>query len=227
MEKRIDEYLAFAEKHPHLFDNSAAELPIVLEREVLLAEQEKLYRRADERKEPHEYYDIGIVAQDPWCVVLRDLVKFDNGTCGGYIRHMNRKSEVENRGSRDVVILVKVDGKFLFLKHFRHDDRKYHLECPRGFGEEGLTGEENARKEVMEETGLTIDRLVLLNSAAEPVSYFYAECSGEIRCGDRGEGIESFRLYTAEETKELIVEGGINDSFTTRAYTLSFLKELI
>ena len=98
---------------------------------------------------------------------------------------------------------------------------------PRGFGEDGLSGEENARKEVFEETGLTAERLVLLNTPSEPVSYFYAECSGEIRCGDRGEGIKSLRLCTLEETKELFLEGAITDSFTTRAYVLSSLRKLI
>ena len=102
------------------------------------------------KRGPPHWYDIGVISEDSWTIVLRDLVKTISGTYTGYIRMLNRKSQLERNG-KDVVILVQVEGTYLILKHFRHDDRLYHWECPRGFGESDLTAEENARKEIMED----------------------------------------------------------------------------
>ena len=45
-ETRIDYYLEIAQKYPHVFDNSSNCLEIVLDREVLIREQENLYQNA-------------------------------------------------------------------------------------------------------------------------------------------------------------------------------------
>lgn len=52
--------------------------------------------------------------------------------------------------------------EILLLSHYRHASRKTYLELPRGFAEEGLTEEENVRKEVLEETGYQITRMEYL-----------------------------------------------------------------
>ena len=154
MVRRIDSYITFAKEHPHLFENSHGRLDIVLDRERLLEEQQKLYEKADAEKKPRHYYDIGIIAEDDYVVVIRDLVRFGKERYGGYIRVLNRNSTVDRTG-KDVVVLAKYEDKFVLLRHFRHEKRAYCLECPRGFGEAGLTAEENARKELQEEIGLS------------------------------------------------------------------------
>ena len=225
-ETRIDYYLEIAQKYPHVFDNSSNCLEIVLDREVLIREQENLYQNAKKKGHPLHWYDIGVVSEDSWTIVLRDLVQTISGTYTGYIRMLNRKSQLERNG-KDVVILVQVEGTYLILKHFRHDDRLYHWECPRGFGESNLTAEENARKEIMEETGLTVSSLEQLNTSHEPIAYFLAKCCGDYNCNDVGEGIETMRYISEREFASMIADGSINDQFSIKAYTLAKIRNMI
>lgn len=51
-EARIDYYLEVAQKYPHIFDNSAHCLEIVLDRDVLIREQENLYQNAKKKGAP-------------------------------------------------------------------------------------------------------------------------------------------------------------------------------
>jgi len=225
-ETRIDYYLEVAKKYPHVFDNSSHCLEIVLDRDVLIREQENLYENAKKKNHPLHWYDIGVVSEDSWTIVFRDLVKTVSGSYAGYIRMLNRKSQLERNG-KDVVILIQVDDMYLILRHFRHDDRLYHWECPRGFGESHLTAEENARKEIMEETGLTVSSIKQLNTPHEPVAYFLAKCCGEYNCNDVGEGIDTMRYISGQEFSNLIADGTINDQFSIKAYTLAKIKNLI
>ena len=178
---------------------------------------------ADAKSQPREWYDLGIVAQDAWVVVLRDLVRFPSGACGGYIRTLNRRSQVEQSG-KDVVVLVSVDDKYLLMKHFRHDDRQWHWECPRGFGEAGLTPAENAEKEVMEETGLQLLELRQLNSEHENIAYFHARCAGSAENHDDDEAIEKFVLADSSSVDRMLADGRISDPYTLRALVLSRLQ---
>lgn len=225
-EQRIDYYLELAGKYPEIFDNSSGELKIILDREQLLLEQKKLYDAAREKRQPEYWFDIGVLSEDLWTITMRDLVVFRDGTCGGYIRMINRSSQLLKNG-RDVVIFVLRKEKILISRHFRHEDRAWHWECPRGFGEHFLTSEENARKELKEETGLFIQYMEQLNPIKEPVSYFAARCQGEIQCSDKNEAITKSKFVTMDEFETMILNGSIDDKFTLRAYALAKLKRII
>ena len=220
---RIDAYLSFLSRYPHLADNTQSQIPVVIDRETLLSEQVRLYQMADRKNQPREWYQLGIVAQDAWVVVLRDLVRFPNGSHGGYIRTLNRRSQVECSG-KDVVILVTIDDKYLLLKHFRHDDRMWHWECPRGFGEADLTPSVNAEKEVTEETGLQIVELRQLNNETESIAYFHARCVGVPRTYDTEESISEYVLADIQTLNMMLADGRISDPYTVRAITLSRIK---
>lgn len=219
----IDAYLDLIAQYPHLIRDPGQQLPVVTDRNTLLEQQEILYRNADAKGHARIWYDLGIVAQDRWVVVLRDLVRFPNGSYGGYIRTLNRRSQIERSG-KDVVILVTIGGKVLLMKHFRHDDRQWHWECPRGFGEAGLSAEENARKEVLEETGLEILSMHPLNSTDEQIAYFHAECAGNAVNGDDQESIDTFTLVDADTLTQMLRNGQVSDPYTVRAITLASVK---
>lgn len=226
IESRIGYYLDFAVKYPHVFDNSLGQLEILLDKDMIISKQKELYKMAEKKKQPLHWYDIGIVSEDAWTVVIRDLVRFPDGSYGGYIRLLNRKSGLERKG-KDVVILVQNNNRLLIMHHFRHEDRSYHWECPRGFGEDGLTAAENARKEVGEETGFSVDELIQLNSNNESVSYFFAKCSGAYKQMDKGESISKIQYVTDKQFSDMIADSVIDDFYTIRAYTLAKLKKLL
>lgn len=218
----IDAYLRLIACYPHLTHDPDHQLPIVTDRATLLEQQELLYRKADASGKARIWFDLGIVAQDPWVVVLRDLVQFPNGSYGGYIRTLNRKSQIERSG-KDVVVLVTIGGKVLLMKHFRHDDRQWHWECPRGFGEAGLSPAENARKEVQEETGLEILNLRQINGEGESIAYFHAECRGNAQNHDQQESIAGYVLADEAMLKQMLANGQVSDPYTVRALILASL----
>ena len=219
----IDAYLTLLEEYPHLADNSDGQLEIITDREILYTEQERLYKMADEKSRPRTWYDLGLVAQDQWALVLRDLVRFPNGTYGGYLRKINRNSQLELSG-KDVTVLITIDDKFLLMKHYRHDDRAWHWECPRGFGERGISPSENALKEVSEETGLTVLELKQINPENEQMAYFSAKCSGNCINTDGTEAIDQYLLADAEMVRDMILKGEIDDPYTIRALVLNNLN---
>ena len=219
----IDAYLELVSQYPHLIQDPEHQLPVVTDKNTLLEQQEILYRNADSKGHARIWYDLGIVAQDRWVVVLRDLVRFPNGTYGGYIRTLNRRSQIERSG-KDVVVLVTIDGKVLLMKHFRHDDRQWHWECPRGFGEAGLSPAENACKEVREETGLEILELRQLNGNDEQIAYFHAACRGKAVNSDDQESIGAFTLADTDTLHQMLRNGQVSDPYTVRAIMLTSLN---
>lgn len=219
----IDAYLELIAQYPHLVQDPEHQLPVVTDKATLLEQQEQLYSNADAKGKARIWYDLGIVAQDPWVVVLRDLVRFPNGSYGGYIRTLNRRSQIERSG-KDVVVLVTIEGQVLLMKHFRHDDRQWHWECPRGFGEAGLSPAQNAEKEVQEETGLEILNLQQLNGNDEQIAYFRAECRGTAKNTDDQESIDSYILASPDTVKQMLVNGQVSDPYTVRAIMLASLQ---
>ena len=223
---RIEKYISFIDKYPHVFNNDSSELMIVTDADELYKGQEELYRMADAKDRPREWYDIGVIAEDNWVVVLRDLIKLSSGQYCGYIRSINRRSQLEQSG-KDVVILVCVDDAFLLVNHFRHEDRTWHWECPRGFGEAGLSPVENAIKELTEETGLFVNRILQLDDNTDRVAYFLAHCSGSIVRPDEREIISETKLVFKSEFESMIMNCKINDLYTLRAFMLADLKGLV
>ena len=228
---KLSRYFDLVKQHPHLFvnDNGANALQVILDEAECRVQQALLWEKARKNNEPEYWYDIGVLAEDKWVFVLRDLVRFPNGKIGGYIRILNRASQVVCDG-KDVVILPLYNQKVLLLHHFRHDDRRWHWEAPRGFGEKTISPEDNARKEMSEETGLSISRLVRLNrpsgSWEEPIVYFFAETHGVIQ-GDAGEGIEGYRLIPVEDLDNVVTAGDIDDFFTCKAILLARMQKLL
>lgn len=220
------DYRQIIRDHPEFFSNNGPFKVIIDELEVKSWQK----KRAMQKDHPDGWDQIGIVLDDPYIIVMRDLVEFPDGNRRGYSRLINRTSLDGNPG---VAILPVFKNQVVMLHQFRHSTRSWHYEIPRGYGEIGLTAEENARKELMEEIGASVTRLVPLgilhtNSGlvCDPVSLFYADLSN-IGIPETLEGIESYNLLTLCELEEWISSGKINDGFTIAAYVRSKLNGLI
>jgi ADP-ribose pyrophosphatase len=104
--------------------------------------------------------------------------------------------------------------------------RGYQLCFPRGYGEAGISSEENARKEIEEELGAKILKLERLGQVVadsglngNKVDVYYCEI-GQPCLKEGYEGIRKLEYYTAEELAESIKVEGINDGFTLSALGL-------
>lgn len=92
----------------------------------------------------------GILYEDKYILLLRDKVRFPNGSIGGYLRILNQSDLTGSSGS--VIIPVSGDS-IIFIRTYRHAIRNWSWELPRGFQETGLSEEQNASKELREELG--------------------------------------------------------------------------
>lgn len=175
--------------------------------------------------------NLGVLVEDQYITVIRDLVVFSDGAVRPYNRIIN--TAAFSKGAMGVAVLPLVDGKILLIRIFRHPIRQWSLEIPRGFGESNLTPTELARKELQEEIGGKIHKLIdlgLLHSntglEANAVNLFYAELKGFGKAQE-GEAIEEIHLVEPSEFRELISRGEITDSFTIAAYFRAVLKNLV
>lgn len=216
--------------HPELISNEKAFIKIELDPDSINKWQKDYRNELLRLGKPEKWAEIGIVFEDPYIIIIRDLVEFPDGHQGGYFRLFN---QADLKGGQGVAILLEMDGRFLLLNQFRHPIRAWSFEIPRGFGEPGVKALDQARNEVKEEIGGEISEVIDLgiyhsNTGLEgnKVQLFYARL---ISVGKpaKSEGIESLNWVTHNELKEMIKNGQITDGFTIATYTRAILNGLI
>ncbi len=225
------DYSLLTKKIPAIFDNKDAAFQIVLDQDEIAVWQNDQKKELKKLDLPEDWAEIGVILEDKYILVLRDLVEFPGGYRNGYLRIFNREG-LEN-GASGVVVLPEKDGKFLIMRQFRHATRNWHWEIPRGFGESGLSPEENAAKEVSEEIHGKIGELLKLGSyhnntglEGHTVQLFMAKMNS-VGEGEKTEGIKSIRWVSSDEIEEMISNEEITDGFTIAAYTRAKFKGLI
>lgn len=216
--------------HPELFNNNNVLFEIIIDAETIKTWVTSKKNDLKKHGLPEEWGEIGVVYDDPYIIIVRDLVKFPSGKLGSYFRLIN---SADLRGGQSSVVLPVVDGNILLMKQFRHTTRKWHWEVPRGFGEPNTTAAENAKKEVLEEIEGEIIELVSLghyhsNTGIEGVTVqlFYARLVSVGKVNQE-EGIVSYKLFEVKQVKEMIRDAEITDGFTIAAFTRAKLRGLI
>src|SRR6266567_7172972 len=213
----------FAKAHPALFANPPqGGITILLDEHEIQEAQTQMARWLESKGMPVEWARVGIVYQDQYARILRDAVRFPGGFLGTYIRFVGEEDDPPG-----VVALPFYREQVLLIRHFRHATRTWHTEIPRGFGKKGLSSEENAQRELEEEIGATISRLVSLGrvypdtgALSEYNDFFYAEVEsyGEI---EADEAIVELLPTSLSEFERMIRENEMTDGFTLTAYALA------
>jgi len=227
----LKKYLTLIHEHPELFRNKGekGEIKIITDEKRILAEQKKIRAKLKKEGKPSNWIEIGILSEDQWFYVLRDMVEFPDGGVGGYIRWINRKSE-EGGGFNSVLMCVQVD-KVLMIRKFRHEERNWSWEFPRGFGEPGLSAEENARTELQEEIGVSNAKLTCLTKVKEGkggTAAFLVEIpKGQKITLETREGIAKYRWVKMVKLEQLVKKGQLSDWFSLWAYSLGKIKSEI
>src|SRR5690242_10741234 len=96
------DYFSLVKTHTNLFDNEKALLDLVLEKEIIQEWEESKEEELRKEHLPLEWAKIGVVLDDPYNIILRDLVRFPNGSLGGYTRSI---ATAALKGGRGVVVL--------------------------------------------------------------------------------------------------------------------------
>jgi len=226
----LGSYLKLLDDHPELIGNENALLKLVRDGLVITSWQEKYQEELAQKNLPPEWGEIGVVFEDPYKMIIRDLVQFPEGELRGYGRLI---ASPNLKGGMGVAILPEFQGKILLLHQYRHPTRLWHYEIPRGHGEANTPAPLNARKEIEEETGGEVNELMSLGEIHhntgfdnESVVLFYAKLDS-IGTPEINEGIGSFVWLTVKALEEWIADEKITDGFTIAAYTKAKLKGLI
>jgi len=169
----------------------------------------------------------GIVYRDDFYMLLRDAVRFRDGSTGPYIRL------VPVAGHGGAAVLPLVDGGVILIKHQRHATRASHWEIPRGFSNAGEPPEETARREIREELGVPDPQLMHLGSvhpdtgASNVRTELYLARLGDTGQIETNEGIDKVRRVAPEELDDMLRNGEITDSFTLAAVLQARLRGLL
>lgn len=219
-------------KHrPELFQNEREKgvIKIITDKKRIFAEQKKIRARFRKENKPASWIDIGILAEDEWTYILRDLVEFPDGRVGGYTRWINRKSSEGGRFN-SVLMCVQSD-RVLMIRKFRHEERNWSWEFPRGFGEPGLSAEKNARTELQEEIGVSDAKLTLLTTVKEGkggTAVFLVEIAEDQNIHlSNHEGISNYRWVKMSKLDGIVRMGQFSDWFSLWAYVIAKTKQMI
>lgn len=126
------------------------------------------------------------------------------------------------------VIPVTPDGRFVFVRQWRHGTEEVTLEVPGGMVDDGEDAGEAARREMREETGYDTDRLVYLGSVAPNPAIMDNTCATYLaldarptaeRALDVGEDIEVV-LVDPADVPRLVRAGAITHALVVVAFYL-------
>ena len=163
---------------------------------------------------------IGVVYESSYHLMVVDLVTSDG------IKYFPYERLLPAAEGCGVVALTVYHDRFVLLKQYRHAMRDWQYAFPRGFGETGITTEENLRKELREELGCDVLSAkfigeIVANSgiAGNKVQVYLCEINGYEE-HKHYEGIEKVILFSREELVRAIHEGKINDGFSLAALSL-------
>jgi ADP-ribose pyrophosphatase len=154
---------------------------------------------------------VGVLADDPYAMMLREAVRFPDGAFGLYNRIILPGG---------VVILPVLQGSVVLIHRFRHGTRRFEYEAPRGIAGEAERIEEDARRELLEEIGAAAEELVDLGEVSttsgivgETMRLFLARI-GSTGAPDRHEAIARIVTCSLDETERMIKSGEISDGPT-------------
>ncbi|HSL46432.1 MAG TPA: NUDIX hydrolase, partial [Anaerolineales bacterium] len=205
------------------------EIKVITDPARIRREQRKIRTRLRKEGKPACWIDIGVLAEDQWFYVLRDMVEFPDGSVGGYIRWINRKSQ-EGGGFNSVLMCMQAD-RVLMIRKFRHDDRSWNWEFPRGFGEPGLSAEKNAKTELLEEIGISKAKMTCLTRVREGkggTAVYLVEIPADQKITlETHEGISTYRWVKLSKLEQIVNKGQLSDWFTLWAYALATKKRIL
>ncbi len=167
---------------------------------------------------------VGVLASDPYATVLREAVRFPDGSLGLYNRLVVPGG---------VVVLPVLRGSIVLIHRFRHGTRRFAYEAPRGIAGEAESIEADARRELVEEIGAVAAELVDLGEVATTsgivgeVMHLFLARIDSFGAPDRHEAIASILCCTIEETERMIAHSAISDGPTLAAYLRAKLAGLL
>ena len=221
----LKRYRELARAHPEKFVNPDGEIHEILHHPDLIAKAQEDVRSSRARC-GFAVSDtrVGVIADDPYMTLLRDAVRFPDGSLGLYHRVLVPQG---------AAVLPLMGDKVVLIRQFRHATRRWHYEMPRGIATSEHDVESDARRELEEEIGAVPRTLVPLGilhtstgMTAEVMHLFLARIDGYGE-PDRAEGIASIECLGLDEFEAMIAAGDITDGATIVGFARAKLRGLL
>lgn len=220
LEEKVDKnYIKLMIDRPELFRNSDDSSTIKIIKDIEIIEE---YEKVNS-------VTLGIIYQDSYVIFIKDLVIHPGGKVSPYIRII---SASERKG---VVILPVLENSIVLLKHFRHSTRSIHYEFPRGYGDDSLSTDKNAAKELFDETGYTIQNLKFLGNVypdtgilSTQASVYVAFVDANVQpVSDKEEAVCSIEIIDMNSVMNMVSNGEITDGYSLSALALYWAKNIL
>jgi len=221
-----DDYIALVKARPELFINPpGAGFEILLDEAEIRQAEERTAERLRNAGAPTEWARVGVAFRDEYSLMLRDAVRYTDGSVGTYVRMVSPPIP-------GVVILPVWQGQVLLIRHFRHATRSWHLEIPRGFGTDADV-RKSAHQELREEIGASEIRLTELGemypdtgTSDAKVTLFYADIAAYGK-PEALEAITDILPTPITELEQMIGNCELSASFLLAAYARAKIKNLL
>jgi ADP-ribose pyrophosphatase len=169
---------------------------------------------------PYRSISKNVVFENPWWRYCRDQVELPSGKTGEF-------HYVLTNGS-SMVIPETEDGRLLMVRQYRYTGNRDSIEFPCGGLKKGITHDEAAQNELIEETGFVPERLESVGSFNPCNGLLDETCRVYIarnlrHVGARPDETEDFELIclSVEEVDSYIRDGTIWDGMTIAAWTIA------
>jgi ADP-ribose pyrophosphatase len=218
----LTRYRALVRDRPECFANPEGDIYQILFDDHLIdraRREARAFREAEGL--PTGDTRVGVLADDPYLLVLRDAVRFADGRYGLYNRLIVPAG---------AAVLPVLDDSIALLHRFRHGTRQWHLEAPRGSFSGIGTRAEEAERELMEEIGVKPQELVDLGELHSTTGVFdelhqlYLARIASVGQPDRHEAIESIKVLPISNVERLIADGTITDGPTLALFLRARLR---
>ncbi|MGB0694272.1 MAG: NUDIX hydrolase [Rhodospirillaceae bacterium] len=219
---------------PELFDNSGGSeaITIVLEEAEIDAIEQEMARRLASQGLPVSWATIGVLSEDQYAWLVRDAVRFGDGSPGTYFRLIAKPWQVNG------VVVIPIldqgpDQGLVLIRQYRHATRSWQWEFPRGRIDPGDQAEAAARKEAFEEAGAIVDALTPLGEVhttagltSECLALFAAR-TDRIGSGSAAESIADPVVLRPQAIEAMIADGQISCGISITAYFRAKLAGLL
>jgi ADP-ribose pyrophosphatase len=218
----LERYFALVRERPDQFENPEGAIY-----EILLDSSriDRARRDALDARRAHDLPSgdtrVGILAVDPYLMVMRDAVRFADGAYGLYNRLIVPSG---------AAILPVLGDSIVLLHRFRHGTRQWHLEAPRGSFSGVGTYRQEAERELMEEIGakpISLEDLGELHSTTgclDELHRLYLARIDAVGAPDQHEAIESLKVLPVATVEQLIASGEITDGPTLALFLRAKLR---
>jgi len=218
----LERYMDLVKAHPGLFANPDGDIyEILFDSERICRAQQEAQRLRAANDMLSDDVRVGVLARDPYLTVLRDAVRFPDGSYGLYNRLLVPIG---------VAMLPVVDDKIVLMHRFRHGTRSWHLEIPRGCADGNADFETDARRELGEEIGaigIELTGLGVLHSSTgciDETHHLYLARVTSIGKPEIHEAIRELRLVPIAEAESLISSGELTDGPTLACFLRARLR---